>query len=96
MQYQYALVIWYSKQDEAYLVQVPELPGSWRTAKRQKQPRKRRRQRFGCGSRARARWAGQCQTGACTRRSVEAAICDCGLICKVGMAVSVWQMANSA
>lgn len=27
MKYQYALVIWYSKQDEAYLVQVPELPG---------------------------------------------------------------------
>ncbi len=25
--YQYALVIWYSKQDQAYLVQVPELPG---------------------------------------------------------------------
>jgi predicted RNase H-like HicB family nuclease len=25
--YQYALVIWYSKQDEAYLVEVPELPG---------------------------------------------------------------------
>ncbi len=25
--YQYALVIWYSKQDHAYLVQVPELPG---------------------------------------------------------------------
>jgi predicted RNase H-like HicB family nuclease len=27
MKYQYALVIWYSEQDEAYLVQVPELPG---------------------------------------------------------------------
>jgi len=27
MTYQYALVIWYSKQDEAYLVEVPELPG---------------------------------------------------------------------
>jgi predicted RNase H-like HicB family nuclease len=27
MKYQYALVIWYSKQDEAYLVEVPELPG---------------------------------------------------------------------
>jgi predicted RNase H-like HicB family nuclease len=27
MKYQYALVIWYSKQDEAYLLQVPELPG---------------------------------------------------------------------
>ncbi len=25
--YRYALVIWYSKQDQAYLVQVPELPG---------------------------------------------------------------------
>ena len=25
--YQYALVIWYSQQDQAYLVQVPELPG---------------------------------------------------------------------
>ena len=25
--YEYALVIWYSKQDEAYLVEVPELPG---------------------------------------------------------------------
>ncbi len=27
MTYQYALVIWYSKEDEAYLVEVPELPG---------------------------------------------------------------------
>jgi predicted RNase H-like HicB family nuclease len=27
MKYEYALVIWYSKQDEAYLVEVPELPG---------------------------------------------------------------------
>ncbi len=27
MKYQYALVIWYSKQDEAYLAEVPELPG---------------------------------------------------------------------
>ncbi len=25
--YEYALVIWYSEQDEAYLVEVPELPG---------------------------------------------------------------------
>mgnify|MGYP001585078017 CR=1 FL=1 len=25
--YQYALVIWYSKEDEAYLVEAPELPG---------------------------------------------------------------------
>ena len=27
MAYQYALVIWYSEEDEAYLVDVPELPG---------------------------------------------------------------------
>ena len=27
MAYQYALVIWYSDEDEAYLVEVPELPG---------------------------------------------------------------------
>ena len=27
MAYQYALVIWYSEEDEAYLVEVPELPG---------------------------------------------------------------------
>ncbi len=27
MTYQYALVIWYSEEDEAYLVEVPELPG---------------------------------------------------------------------
>ena len=27
MKYQYALVIWYSQQDEAYLVEVPEVPG---------------------------------------------------------------------
>jgi predicted RNase H-like HicB family nuclease len=27
MKYQYALVIWYSKEDEAYLAEVPELPG---------------------------------------------------------------------
>lgn len=26
MTYQYALVIWYSQQDEAYLAEVPELP----------------------------------------------------------------------
>jgi len=25
--YQYALMIWYSEEDEAYLVEVPELPG---------------------------------------------------------------------
>jgi len=25
--YRYALVIWYSEEDEAYLVEVPELPG---------------------------------------------------------------------
>ena len=25
--YQYALVIWYSKEDQAYLAEVPELPG---------------------------------------------------------------------
>lgn len=27
MTYQYALVIWYSEEDGAYLVEVPELPG---------------------------------------------------------------------
>jgi len=27
MAYQYALMIWYSEEDEAYLVEVPELPG---------------------------------------------------------------------
>ena len=27
MAYQYALVIWYSEEDRAYLVEVPELPG---------------------------------------------------------------------
>ncbi len=27
MKYHYALVIWYSKEDESYLVEVPELPG---------------------------------------------------------------------
>jgi len=27
MKHEYALVIWYSKQDEAYLVEVPELSG---------------------------------------------------------------------
>ena len=27
MAYQYALVIWYSEEDGAYLVEVPELPG---------------------------------------------------------------------
>ena len=27
MAYQYALAIWYSEEDEAYLVEVPELPG---------------------------------------------------------------------
>ncbi|MBI5564296.1 MAG: type II toxin-antitoxin system HicB family antitoxin [Chloroflexi bacterium] len=27
MTYHYALVIWYSPDDEAYLVEVPELPG---------------------------------------------------------------------
>jgi predicted RNase H-like HicB family nuclease len=25
--YQYAMVIWYSEEDKAYLVEVPELPG---------------------------------------------------------------------
>ena len=27
MPYQYALVMWYSPEDEAYLVEAPELPG---------------------------------------------------------------------
>jgi predicted RNase H-like HicB family nuclease len=27
MKYEYAMLIWYSKQDEAYLAEVPELPG---------------------------------------------------------------------
>jgi predicted RNase H-like HicB family nuclease len=27
MKYHYALVMWYSSDDEAYLVEVPELPG---------------------------------------------------------------------
>lgn len=27
MAYQYALVIWYGEEDEAYLVEVPDLPG---------------------------------------------------------------------
>ncbi len=27
MVYQYALMIWYSAEDKAYLVEVPELPG---------------------------------------------------------------------
>ena len=27
MQYHYAMVMWYSPEDEAYLVEAPELPG---------------------------------------------------------------------
>jgi predicted RNase H-like HicB family nuclease len=27
MQYHYAMVMWYSSEDEAYLVEAPELPG---------------------------------------------------------------------